>query len=358
MAVELLDRRVILLDLDAFFVSVEELRDPSLRGKPVVVGGSPEGRGVVAAASYAAREYGVHSAMPMRAAVKLCPHLIILPSSRGDYSETSRMVMALLAEYAPLVEQVSIDEAYVELPAGIPFYRAGEIGRDVQRRIQGDIGLPSSVGVATSKVVAKIACEMSKPQGFLAVPPGQEAEFLAPLPVRRLPGIGPRSGATLHEHGLETLGQLTATSDDFLARLFGKRGPEMRRRARGVDGTPVVVQREAKSRSVERTFSRDIAAAEALLESIRHMSEDVAGQLRKEGVTARAIGIKLRYSDFTTLTRSHTRPEPTDAADAIYEDAAVLFERAWEPLRPVRLLGVKADKLSLAEQPERAPRLL
>ena len=355
---ELLDRRVILLDLDAFFVSVEELRDPSLRGKPVVVGGSPEGRGVVAAASYAAREYGVHSAMPMRAAVKLCPHLIILPSSRGVYSETSRMVMALLAEYSSLVEQVSIDEAYVELSAGIPFYRAGEIGRDVQRRIREDIGLPSAVGVATSKVVAKIACEMSKPQGFLAVPPGQEAEFLAPLPVRRLPGIGPRADATLHEHGLETLGQLTAASDDFLARLFGKRGPEMRQRARGVDGSPVVVQREAKSRSVERTFSRDIADARTLLESIRRMSEDVAGQLQNEGVVARAIGIKLRYSDFTTLARSHTCPEPTDAAADIYEEAAALFERAWEPVRPVRLLGVKADKLSLAGQPERAPRLL
>lgn len=355
---ELFDRRILLLDLDAFYVSVEELRDPSLRGKPVVVGGSPDGRGVVAAASYAAREYGVHSALPMRTAVKLCPDLIILPFSRGVYSENSRLVMALLEEFSPIVEQVSIDEAYVELPAGIPFYRAGEIGREIQRRIEADLGLPSSVGVATSKIVAKIACESSKPQGFLAIPPGREGQFLAPLPVRRMPGIGPRATEVLNKQGLETLGQLADCPDEMMARLFGKRGPEMRKRAIGVDLNPVVTEREAKSRSVERTYSKDRSDIEALLKSIAEMSEDVSGQLQKEGVLARTIGIKLRYSDFTTLTRAHTRSEPTDIAADINEEAAALLTAAWEVGRPVRLLGVKAEKLIPAGQPQKAPRLL
>lgn len=337
-------RKVLLVDLDAFFASVEVLLDPSLKGKPLAVGGNPHGRGVVAAASYEARVYGVHSAMPMRHAVDLCPDLLIRPPNRDAYAHYSRQVMALLREYTLAVEPVSIDEAYLELPLELPFYRAGEVGQEVQRRIGEEFGLPCSVGVATSKLVAKMACESCKPQGFLVIPPGDEARFLAPMPVSKLPGVGPRTEAALREHGLETIGQLAQAPAEFLARLFGKRGLEMRRHATGHDDSPVVSEREARSRSVEETFPRDLRTLPALLDKLRPMSEEVAQQLRKERLLARTVGIKLRYADFTTLTRSYTRPHSTNDPQAIYRDAAALLERTWERGRPVRLLGVRAER--------------
>ncbi|HWQ29061.1 MAG TPA: DNA polymerase IV [Dehalococcoidia bacterium] len=336
------------VDLDAFYAAVEALERPELRGKPVIVGAPPDRRGVVATASYEARKYGVRSAMPSRTAARLCPDAVFIQPNFPLYRRYSRRVMDLMREVTPLIEQVSIDEAYLDLTeaAGGDFERAIALARDIQRRVKDETGLDCSIGLATNKLVAKIACGRGKPHGFTVVRPGEEAAFLAPLPVEEVPGIGPVTAATLERSGIHTLGQLAACDEQELAQRFGKRGPWMRRAALGIDESPVVTGWEPRSVSSETTFESDVSDARALRETLRRLAADVARRMQREGVRGRTVAIKIRYGNFETITRARTRPWAAGDADEIAREAIALFDLHWQPGRPVRLLGVKVDHLT------------
>lgn len=353
-----LDRHVALMDLDAFFASVEVLERPELRGKPVLIGGSPTGRGVVAAASYEARRYGVHSAMPMAQALRRCPQAIVLPLRHRLYREHSHRVMDLLREATPLVQQVSIDEAYVELTPVLkgdsPTERmadAQRLGLRLQQRIAGELGLPCSLGLAANKMVAKVACETGKPQGFVVVPSGTEAAFLAPLPVQRLPGIGPRSAERLNKAGLETLGQVAAAPLNRLMAVLGPWGAVLQRRAQGTDDSPIQTERETKSVSAEETFPVDVDELATLSGHLAKMAERVAASLRGHDLLGRTVTLKLRTADFTTITRSFSYDHATASTEAIHAVATRLLEANWTPGQPVRLIGVGVHNL----RPRQAP---
>jgi DNA polymerase IV len=345
-------RKILHFDLDAFFCAVEEQRDPRLRGRAFAVGGRPDQRGVVASCSYAARRHGIHSAMPMSRALKLCPELIVVNGRHSTYSQVSRQVMERLWELTDQVEQVSIDEAFLDV-TGLP-EPVEEIARQLQAKVRDELGLPCSLGVAANKLLAKIANDVGKsgakkdgpPNAITVVPPGKEAEFLAPLPVRALWGVGPKTEARLAEIGIKSIGQLAGWSEDELAQLFGKNGRDLARRASGIDDSPIVTSHKAKSFSQETTFSRDIRDLHALQKTLSELSEGVARQLQEAGMCCHTIKIKLRWSDFTTITRQITLENPTDKHSVIYQTALALFEKAWPPKRPIRLLGVGASGLS------------
>ncbi len=339
-------RRVAMVDLDAFFASVEMVERPELRGKPVLVGGSPSGRGVVAAASYEARRFGVHSAMPMAKALRRCPQAVVLPTRHGVYADYSRRVMALLRQVTPLVEQVSIDEAYLELTSECASAEEAEQAmRSLQQRIGEETGLPCSVGLAGNKLMAKVACETGKPRGFVIAPPGQEAAFLAELPVEKLPGIGPRSAERLKAMELETLGQVASAPLNVLTGALGPWGAVLQRRAQGEDSSPVRLDRETKSISEEETFPQDIDQPGPLYELVTRMSRSVGEALARHGLVARTVTLKLRFADFTTIARSESRPNATAAAESIEETARQLLERHWAPGQAVRLIGVRVSNL-------------
>jgi DNA polymerase-4 len=340
-------RVIVHLDLDAFYAAVEVLENPDLAGKPVLVGGRPEERGVVAAASYPARAFGIHSAMPMARALALCPEAIVLPARHRLYGDYSRRVMALLGQASPLVEQISIDEAYLDLRDQVRRWEeAVEMARGLQRQIRGEIGLSASLGVATNKLVAKVASDQDKPGGLTVVRPGEEAAFLAPLPVRVLWGVGPVTAAKLAEMGVTTVGDLAELPETALAAQFGRQGTAMARMARGIDERPVVTEHEPKSVSQETTFSRDVADAEGLRRQLWGLSQGVGQRLKKANLAAETVAIKLRYSDFTTLSRQMRLAVPTDDERDIYRAALALLRRAWQRGRPVRLLGVAGRGLS------------
>lgn len=340
-------RVIVHLDLDAFFAAVEVLENPDLAGKPVLVGGRPEERGVVAAASYPARAFGIRSAMPMARALKLCPEAVVLPPRHHLYRDYSRRVMAILHQTSPLVEQMSIDEAYLDLTDQVVIWEEGiEIAQRLQERVREEIGLSASLGVATNKLVAKVASDQDKPGGLTVVRPGEEAAFLAPLPVRVLWGVGPVTAGKLAEMGVRTVGELAQLPGEELRVRFGRHGVEMARRARGIDERPVVTEHEVKSVSQERTFARDVADADALKRQLWQLSQGVSRRLKKAGLATETVAIKLRYADFTTLTRQMTLMTPTDDEQAIYRAALVLLSRAWQRGRPVRLLGVAGRRLS------------
>lgn len=344
-------RRILHLDLDAFFCAVEELRDPSLRGKPFAVGGRPDSRGVVASCSYPARTFGIHSAMPMSQAVRLCPDLIVVSGRHGEYGAVSRRVMAFLHDLTPLVEQISIDEAFMDVTGRQE--PAEELARRLQATIRQAEGLPCSLGVASSKLVAKIANNVGKaeaahgrpPNAIKVVPPGQEAAFLAPLPVRELWGVGPKTAETLARMGIETIGELAGWPAEDLARRFGRHGEDLARRARGIDERPIVTEHEAKSISKETTFSSDVSDGRVLRDTLRRLSDGVGRRLRRNGLSGPTVKIKLRWADFTTLTRQVTLSQPTDHDNEIYAAALGLFEATWQHGRPVRLLGVGVSGL-------------
>lgn len=334
------------LDLDAFFCAVEEQRDPALAGLPFAVGGRPEERGVVASCSYAARVFGVHSAMPMSQAVRLCPTLIVVPHHFDLYREASRKVMAILHELTPLVEQLSIDEAFLDVSA---VSTDGEqTARDLQRRINSELGLPCSLGVAANKLVAKCANNIGKarskgdkpPNAIEIVPRGTEAAYLAPLPVGELYGVGPKTAEKLNALGILTIGDLAKQSELEMKQRFGKSGYEMVLRARGIDDRPVVTERELKSISRETTFNRDQRDAQTLKQTLRELAADVAAQLRKEGLRGKTVHLKMRWSDFTTLTRQTTFKHGLESDEAVINAALTLFEQHWPAGRAVRLLGV------------------
>ena len=346
-----MSRKVLHLDLDAFYCAVEEQRDPALRGKPFAVGGRPEERGVVSSCSYAARKFGVRSAMPMSRAVRLCPSLIVVPARHKAYGEVSRQVMERLHALTPLVEQISIDEAFLDVS---DLSEPGEvIARRLQEVIRDEFGLPCSLGVAANKLVAKIASDVGKaaarsggpPNAIQVVPSGQEVEFLAPLPVMMLWGVGPKTATRLEELGIKTMGDLARWPEADLARRFGKVGHELSRHARGLDDRPIVTTREAKSISQETTFVRDIRDGVLLRRTLRSLADQVGRRLRQEGLSGTTVKLKIRWPDFTTPTRQTTLQQPTDQDEVIYTVALKLFEQIWKTSQPVRLIGVGVSGL-------------
>jgi DNA polymerase-4 len=366
-------RKILHVDLDAFFCAVEELRDPSLKGKAFAVGGLPNERGVVSSCSYAARALGVHSAMPMSRALKLCPGLIVIHGRHADYSAASKEVMARFDDLTGLVEPLSIDEAFLDV-SDLPD-PPEEIAHRLQERIWNELHLPCSIGIAANKLVAKVATDVGKaahrggrdyPRAITVVPPGEEAAFLAPLPVQALWGIGPKTTAHLESLGIHTIGDLARLSDVELTRLFGRTGPELGCRARGEDSRPVEVVREAKSISQETTFARDVNDSDELHRTLRELSEQVGFRLRHEEVTGFTVRLKLRWEGFITITRQVRLAQPTDQDGVIYDTACKLLDSVWDGERKVRLIGVGvsglqtvARQLSLWETPtEKEHRLL
>jgi DNA polymerase-4 len=336
-------RVIIHVDLDAFFCSVEELLDPTLAGTAFAVGGGADSRGVIATASYAARKYGVRSALPTAQALRLCPQLKLLPGRHQIYSQFSRQVMAIFEGETPLVEPISIDEAFLDLTGDAR--TGGELAAALQQRLRADLGLPSSYGVASNKLVAKIATNVGKPNGLIVVPPGEEAAFLAPLPLSMLWGVGPKTQARLVALGLRTIGDLAAWPAADLERRFGASGQDLTRHARGQDDRPVETEREAKSISKEVTFARDVRDAVTLKRTLQGLSDQVAANLRHNHLAARTVKLKLRWPPFETLTRQTTLAQPTDLEGEIFDAAYALFQTAWSRGKPVRLIGVGVSGL-------------
>lgn len=333
------------LDLDAFFAAVEENRDPSLRDKPVIVGGGE--RGVVSTANYIARRYGVHSAMPLRTARRLCPHGVYLRGDFARYRECSRRFMAVLDDYSPLVEKVSLDEAYVDLTGTERLFGpVQDTARSIQERVREDLTLDVSVGLAGNKLVAKVASDQDKPQGFTLVEPGREKDFLAPLPVGRLPGVGPVMLSRLHDRGVSTVGDLAGVPADLLRLSFGEMGEVLAQRAKGEDLRRVVRREVVKSVSRETTFQEDTTDITLLESTLVHLTEDVCRRLRRRRLEARTVTVKVRYSDFVTNTRARTLHRPLDVDEIFFREVLDLFREVRHRRYRVRLLGVGLTNLS------------
>ena len=333
------------VDLDAFFAAVEQRDRPELRGRPVIVGGDPGARGVVSAASYEARAFGVHSALPLRTAAARCPDGVFLPVDGAKYRRESRRVMEILGRFTPLLEQVSIDEAFLDVAGSEALFGPPEeIARRIKAAVHDDVGLTASVGVATTKLVAKVASDLRKPDGLVVVPPGNEAAFLAPLPITRLWGVGEQTRTALADHGVRTIGDLAALPVDVLVRRLGAHGATLHERALGIDPSPVTPEVAAKSVSHEHTFDVDTADPEAIERTLLALAEGVASRLRAGHVRASTVAVKVRDSTFRTVTRQRTLPEPTDLADPIYRTALELARPEMRGRR-IRLLGVGAHGL-------------
>ena len=345
-------RKIFHLDLDAFFVSVERILDPKLNGKPVIVGGDPKyGRGVVAACSYEARAFGLHSAMPIRTAYKLCPHGIYLHGHGDEYSRFSKAVKNILEQYAPLIEQASIDEFYLDMTGTQKMY--GSIfafASKLQKEIWDKIGLPCSIGIGSNKTVAKIGSDCMKPRGITYIIPGMEREFLAPMPVETIPGVGKVMKQSLNARGIYIIDDIAKLPSDYFATAFGKYGVDLWRKSHGEGTEYLTIQRERKSISRENTFGNDVTSEDELKNSLFYLVGKVCQSLRSKGWEAATVDIKLRYTDFQTLTRSKTI-KPTD-------DDKIIFETAWDLLKKaktrrvgVRLIGVGLTNFSpLIEQ--------
>ena len=335
------------VDMDAFFVSVELLERPELRGKPVIVGGGPNQRGVVTAASYEARKFGVHSAMPLRTAGRLCPHAVFLDGHHAKYSEWSDHVATILAKFSPIVEMVSIDEAYLDLSGterlhGPPLAATDKLLRTVTR----DTGLPCSGGLATTRLVAKVASDQAKPRGLLWVASGSEARFLAPLPVRKIPGIGEVTERALRALSIETVEQLSVQSLEKLEKVFGQWGTALYRKARGGDSYEFVIDAEPKSISHNHTFGEDTDDTDALSAMLSHLSQKACKRLREAGLASRTLTLTIRYAGFDTYTRSKTLGEPTQLDADIFAVFQKLFREHRNHRRKIRLLGVSLGGLT------------
>ncbi|UCH10572.1 MAG: DNA polymerase IV, partial [Fidelibacterota bacterium] len=360
-----------------FFVSVERLKDPALEGQPVVVGGKPGGRSVVSSASYEARQYGIHSAMPMSEAVRRCPELIIVRPGFSDYQHFHEQVKVILADFTPALEMTSIDEGYLDLTGTEHLWGPPpEAGRRIRQRILRETALPASLGISSNKLVSKVASDLAKPagdprkgdrpsaspsgrhpaqvearhpfitsEGVLVVPPGEEAAFLAPLPISHLPGCGQKTIPRLHAVGLHTVGDVAARSEDELAAMFGEMGRMLWRRANGRGSRSLQTGHQRKSISKERTFAQDVADETRLRAVLHKLTEGVTAILRQRGELARTVTLKMRYNDFETHTFSHTLPEPADLTPAIFNTATDLLDQRWFRKRPLRLIGVGVSNL-------------
>ncbi|HEY3163661.1 MAG TPA: DNA polymerase IV [Candidatus Limnocylindrales bacterium] len=344
-------RTILHVDLDAFFAAVEQRDRPELRGKPVIVGGGgPHDRGVVSTASYEARVFGVRSAMPLREAGRRCPHGVFLPVDGAKYSAASKDVLAVLRRFTPQVEPISIDEAFLDVTGSRILFGDGEtIGRRIKDEVRSAVDLTISVGVARTKLVAKIASDLQKPDGLVVVEPGTEATFLAPLEIRRLWGVGEKSAAMLREYGVRTIGDLAGLPEDLLVRRFGKYGVALAHRARGEDDDPVSGRDPAKSIGHEHTFDVDTSDREIIERTLLGMAEGVAGRLRDSGVKATTITVKIRDTTFRTITRQRTLPDATDLTEPIFRTALELARPEVRGIR-IRLLGVTASGLGEREQ--------
>jgi DNA polymerase IV len=346
------------VDMDAFFVSVEELFDPSLKGKPVVVGGKSDERGVVSAASYAARKFGVHSAMPLRTAYKLCPQAIFVEGHRERYTEYSARVREILNSFTPLVQMASIDEAYLDMTGtarlhGPPLRAAHLLHESVKRKTL----LNCSIGIASSRLVAKVSSDQAKPNGILWVVPGSEAGFLAPLEVRKIPGVGKATEKSLHTYGIRKVGDMARLDEDFLRRKFGEWGLAMAGKSRGLDAggwfdSEIGVAEAPKSVSHEHTFGEDTDDASQMEATLAHLAEKVARRLREHGLHTRTVQLKLRISDFTTITRAQSLDTATQLDIDLIEVSRKLFRDNWKPGTKVRLLGVHTSGFE-SEEPQR-----
>jgi DNA polymerase-4 len=343
------------VDMDAFFVSVEELFDPSLRGKPVVVGGKRDQRGVVAAASYAARKFGVHSAMPLRVASRLCPQAIFVPGHPERYREYSQKVFAVLNRFSPRVEMASIDEAYLDLTGtGRLFGPPLRAAHALHEAIREETKLRCSLGLASSRLVAKVSSDQAKPNGVLFVLPGQEAQFLSGLEVRKIPGVGKKTEASLHRLGIRLVGDLAKLDESFLASHWGKWGLALAGKSKGEDAgawfdAPVGERDDPKSISHENTFSNDTADSERVETALLRLSEMVAKRLREHSLYARTLHLKLRYDDFSTYTRAVTLDHATQLDREIATAVRQLLHQTWDGKTPIRLLGVYAGSLQHSE---------
>jgi DNA polymerase-4 len=354
--IPVLARTIFHVDMDAFFVSVEELYDPSLKGKPVVVGGQRDERGVVSAASYAARKFGVHSAMPLRTAAKMCPQAIFVDGHPERYRECSEKVFKVLSAFSPQVEMASIDEAYLDMTGtarlhGPPLQAAHKL----HARMKQETGLNCSIGIGSSRLIAKVSSGQAKPNGVLWIVAGQESKFLAPLDVREIPGVGKVMEKHLREIGIKKVGDLARMEESELEQRFGKWGLALAGKSRGEDAggwfdSEVGADSEAKSISHEHTYNEDTADLTQIEATLMRLCEMVARRLREANLHTRTIQLKLRYKDFTTITRAHTLPAPTQLDGEIFAQIRTLFRKNWKQGMQVRLLGVQAS--SFEQQPE------
>ena len=347
--------QIIHADMDAYFASIEQRDQPALRGRPVLVGGSPRTRGVVAAASYEARAFGCHSAMPMRTAIRQCPDAVIVSPHFAHYREVSRQVMAIFREMTPLVEPLSLDEAFLDISHLVAAGRQPEaLARELKAAVRDATGLTVSCGVASSKSVAKVASTRSKPDGLTVVRPGEERAFLAPLPVQELWGVGPKTAQRLSAAGVHSVGDLAARPASWLIQRFGTRGEWFHRLALGLDDSAVEVERETKSISSETTFAEDVADASALAEAMTQQIRTVARRLRRASLRARTVQIKLRLADFTTFTRRRTLPASTDDTRDLERVTLDLLRAETGRGRRFRLVGAGVSNF---RQPERGDQL-
>ena len=333
--------------MDAFFAAVEQREDPSLRGKPLLIGHDGP-RGVVATASYEARPFGCHSAQPMSVAKRLCPHAIVLPVRMGLYREASDRVFSILSDFSPAVEPLSIDEAFVDLTGTERLHGDAEsVARRIKGRIRAEVRLTASIGLAPNKYLAKLASDMNKPDGLTVIRPEDVDALLPPLPVTKIWGVGKATDERMRTYGIRTIGDLRKKSEAWLREFFGSEAERYYRLSRGLDERPVVGDEEARSIGHEQTFETDVADKARVLEVMLDQAEQVGARLRRHGLTARGLSLKIRFGDFQTISRSTTFPRPTDATAELWEAARALFEQ-W-PFQPVRLIGVTAERLAAGQ---------
>jgi DNA polymerase-4 len=343
--------------MDAFYASVEQRDRPELRGRPVVVGADPRGRGVVSAASYEARRFGIHSAMPIGRAYRLCPAAAFLPVDMEKYARESERIMAILADFTPLVEPLSLDEAFLDVTGSLALHGTGvEIARRIKTRIRAEVGLTASAGVAPNKFIAKIASDLEKPDGLVVVGPGQEAAFLRDLPLRRLWGVGPAAERELAAMGVRTIGDLVRLGRGRLEARFGTSGTHLFELAQGIDDRPVVPWHDPKSIGAEETFERDTRDVGRIRSTLLAQADRVAGELRAAGLRGRTVTLKLRFSDFHTLTRRSTGEAPTADGGEIFRRAWVAFSKIPRP-RAVRLIGLSVSGFADTGDPQQLPLL-
>ncbi len=341
-------RTIMHIDLDAFFVSVEQASNPELKGKPVVVGGKPGGRGVVATASYEARSFGLHSAMPISTAARLCPQAIFIEGNYNHYAEVSKNFMAILADYSPFLEPMGLDEAYMDVTGFESLHGSiRQMAIEIKRRVKDELGIVASIGIASCKVVAKVASDESKPDGLIEVPLGGEATFLAALPIRKLPGVGKKTEQVLNGLGIRTIGQLAGMPLRVLKNRFGVFGGTLHHHANGIDESPVTSPEEAKSISRETTFEKDTHDLVFLSATLRYQAEKVGADLREVGKQAKCVSIKVRYSDFTTITSQRTLTQMTNLDQVIFQIGSELLQKAVADNRlAIRLVGIGVSGLS------------